>query len=270
MRPVSDPGPYPGWFPPKPSRFARSSTESETPTARPHTELPPTRSGTSSSTRPRDLSPMQWRMLARRCPSGSFTIVGDLGQAKHPWSPNDWVDACSLAAPEHPCRVEKLTVNYRTPAEVMTLAAAVLAKHRPHLVPPTAVRMAASCPGSSPCPPDKTWLQPLGRSAAEEAATVNPGKVAIIRAELSSDPSGPCRPGLAGDPRPADSRAPDHRSPGARVRQRHHRRASQLHGGRTIRRTHPHHLPAHLAPRPTPTPVIPQELCARDQARPET
>ena len=33
-----------------------------------------------------DLTPMQWRMLARRCPTGSMTLVGDLGQAKHPWS----------------------------------------------------------------------------------------------------------------------------------------------------------------------------------------
>lgn len=140
-----------------------------------------------------DLSPMQWRMLARRCPSGSFTIVGDLGQAKHPWSPNDWVDACSLAAPEHPCRVEKLTVNYRTPAEVMTLAAAVLAKHRPHLVPPTAVRTSGVVPRIAAPPPGQDIATAARALAAQEAATVNPGKVAIIRAELSSDPSWPCR-----------------------------------------------------------------------------
>ena len=42
------------------------------------------RSATCSSTRHRTSSPMQWRMLARRCPSGSMTLVGDFGQASRP------------------------------------------------------------------------------------------------------------------------------------------------------------------------------------------
>ncbi|HEX3623595.1 MAG TPA: AAA family ATPase, partial [Acidimicrobiales bacterium] len=39
-----------------------------------------------------DLSPMQLRMLARRCPGGSMTLVGDLGQASGPWAPEAWDD----------------------------------------------------------------------------------------------------------------------------------------------------------------------------------
>ena len=33
---------------------------------------------------------MQWRMLARRCPSGSMTLVGDFGQASRPGALGDW------------------------------------------------------------------------------------------------------------------------------------------------------------------------------------
>ena len=37
-----------------------------------------------------DLTPMQWRMLARRCPTGSMTIVGDFGQASRPGAATSW------------------------------------------------------------------------------------------------------------------------------------------------------------------------------------
>ena len=37
-----------------------------------------------------DLTPMQFRMIARRAPSGSVTILGDLAQATGPWSYGDW------------------------------------------------------------------------------------------------------------------------------------------------------------------------------------
>lgn len=134
-----------------------------------------------------DLSPMQWRMLSRRCPTGSFTIVGDLGQAKHPWSPSSWADVCSLVAPEIPGRVEQLTVNYRTPAEVMTLAAKVLAQYRPDLDPPTAVRECGTFPRIVATLPGQT-VEALAKAiAVEEAAAVDPGNVGVIRANPSED-----------------------------------------------------------------------------------
>ena len=37
-----------------------------------------------------DISAMQWRMLARRCPTGSMTFVGDFGQASRPGALRDW------------------------------------------------------------------------------------------------------------------------------------------------------------------------------------
>ena len=46
-----------------------------------------------------DLTAMQWRMLARRCPSGSMTLVGDPGQASRPGAIASWDDV--LGAPAH-------------------------------------------------------------------------------------------------------------------------------------------------------------------------
>src|SRR5207248_3309028 len=39
-----------------------------------------------------DLTPMQWRVLRRRVPTGSMTVVGDLGQSKYAWASRSWED----------------------------------------------------------------------------------------------------------------------------------------------------------------------------------
>ena len=126
-----------------------------------------------------DLTPMQWRMLARRCPTGSMTLVGDLGQAKHPWSATSWSAVCALAAPIARHRVLELTINYRTPEEVMCIAASVLADLAPDLRPPIAVRKCGEGPVVIATSPDE--LARTAREAAQrEALAVAPGTVAII------------------------------------------------------------------------------------------
>jgi hypothetical protein len=126
-----------------------------------------------------DLTPMQWRMLARRCPTGSMTLVGDLGQAKHPWSARNWSAVSALAAPRVPHRALELTINYRTPEEVMLLAAAVLADVAPELRPPLAVRKSGQGPVVIATSADR--MEVSAREAAQyEAEQVSPGKVAII------------------------------------------------------------------------------------------
>ncbi len=126
-----------------------------------------------------DLTPMQWRMLARRCPTGSMTLVGDLGQAKHPWSARNWSAVCGQAAPHVPHQVFELTINYRTPEEVMRLAASVLADFAPDLRPPVAVRTSGEVPVVTMTSADR--LADSAREAAQyEAALVAPGKVAVI------------------------------------------------------------------------------------------
>jgi DNA helicase IV len=69
-----------------------------------------------------DLSPMQWRMLGRRCPSGSMTIVGDLQQAFAGSGAGSWEAALAHLPPRVPRATATLSVNYRTPAEIMAVA----------------------------------------------------------------------------------------------------------------------------------------------------
>ncbi len=93
-----------------------------------------------------DLSPMQWRMLARRCPNGSSTLVGDFGQASRPGAASGWDDVLShFTSYDHARRVD-LTVNYRTPAEIMDLANRLLAVAAPDIPPTRSVRSTGEQP----------------------------------------------------------------------------------------------------------------------------
>jgi len=93
-----------------------------------------------------DLTPMQWRMLARRAPSGSLTLVGDFGQASRPGAATGWEQVLSLLPQrEEPTHVT-LTVNYRTPAEIMDLANRLLAVVAPGVEPTRAVRETGELP----------------------------------------------------------------------------------------------------------------------------
>lgn len=64
-----------------------------------------------------ELSPMQWRVLVRRCPMRSFTIVGDIAQVSSPAGATSWAAALQPYFKDS-WRLEELTVNYRTPAQI--------------------------------------------------------------------------------------------------------------------------------------------------------
>src|SRR3954470_18344743 len=76
-----------------------------------------------------DLSAMQCRAVARRCPLGSLTVLGDLAQATTPWAPGSW--EATLAHLGHEAVVRPLTAGYRVPGEVLELANRLL----PHIAP---------------------------------------------------------------------------------------------------------------------------------------
>jgi DNA helicase IV len=126
-----------------------------------------------------DLSPMQWRMLARRCPSGSMTIVGDLGQASGHWAPSSWQEVIDLV-PAPRATVVELTVNYRTPGEVMAMAARVLAVARPDLTPARSVRDAGVVPRTIAVDERGDLVRASVAVATEEVGAVDGGKVAVI------------------------------------------------------------------------------------------
>jgi DNA helicase IV len=94
-----------------------------------------------------ELSEMDWRVLMRRCPARSFTVVGDLAQRRSAAGATSWD---TMLEPYVPGRwvYRSLTVNYRTPAEIMTVAAALLAEFAPGVQPPESVRACGVQPWS--------------------------------------------------------------------------------------------------------------------------
>ena len=123
-----------------------------------------------------DLSPMQWRMLSRRCPSGSMTVVGDFGQASKAGSARGWDDVARIVgAPQAP-RMVNLSVNYRTPAEIMDVAHRVLAAAAPGIEPTRAVRHTGVHPRFEAVPAD-LLLDVVANAAREAAAAVGTSAV---------------------------------------------------------------------------------------------
>ncbi len=86
-----------------------------------------------------ELSAMAWRAVARRCPSRSMTVVGDLAQTSSSAGAHSWRDALDEVT-RGVWRVEQLTINYRTPARISALADRVLAAMHRDVVAPRAVR----------------------------------------------------------------------------------------------------------------------------------
>jgi DNA helicase IV len=85
-----------------------------------------------------ELTDAEWQMLLRRCPSRSLTIVGDRAQARHGFS-EAWENRLERIGLDH-VEVASLSINYRTPEEVMVEAAPVIHAVLPDANVPTSVR----------------------------------------------------------------------------------------------------------------------------------
>ncbi|MEU3681115.1 ATP-dependent DNA helicase [Streptomyces sp. NPDC030592] len=121
-----------------------------------------------------ELSPMAWRLLMRRCPTRSMTLVGDPAQTAEAAGVGSW---SKILAPYVEDRWEhtRLGVNYRTPAEIMDLAAAVVRAEDPSFAPPSSVRSTGVRP----------WIRAtadLPAAVAEAARELTPeeGRLAVI------------------------------------------------------------------------------------------
>ncbi|MFG2127512.1 HelD family protein [Streptomyces sp. NPDC048751] len=121
-----------------------------------------------------ELSPMAWRLLMRRSPTRSMTLVGDPAQTAEAAGVGAWAD---ILQPYLEDRWEhtRLGVNYRTPAEIMEIAAAVVRAEHPGFEPPSSVRSTGVRP----------WLRatddlPGAVAKAVEELTPAEGRLAVI------------------------------------------------------------------------------------------
>ncbi len=92
-----------------------------------------------------ELSAMAWRMVMRRIPTRSLTVVGDVAQRGSAAGARSWAEMLDPYVRGR-WREELLTVNYRTPAEIMAVAADLLADVAPGERPPESVRDEGACP----------------------------------------------------------------------------------------------------------------------------
>jgi DNA helicase IV len=125
-----------------------------------------------------ELSPMAWRLLMRRAPSRSMTVVGDVAQTGELAGTTTWDQVFEPYVAQR-WRLAELTVNYRTPAEIMTVAADVLASVDPSLQPPRSVRSAGVEPWAMRVRPG-TLTDDLITTVRREVAGVGDGRLGVL------------------------------------------------------------------------------------------
>jgi DNA helicase IV len=143
-----------------------------------------------------DVSPMQWRMVGRRGPHASWTIVGDPAQAA--WRDAAESDRAMAAAVGSRRRSEfVLTTNYRNSAEIFEVAARVIRRAMPGIELPTAVRRAGVDPVLLQV--DAADLPDSVRSAARSLLDEVEGTVGVITPAARRDEIAGWVEGLDGD-----------------------------------------------------------------------
>ncbi|MFF1295726.1 MULTISPECIES: RNA polymerase recycling motor ATPase HelR [unclassified Streptomyces] len=85
-----------------------------------------------------ELTDAEWQMLLLRCPSRSFTIVGDRAQARHGFT-ESWQERLERVGLDR-IEMASLSINYRTPEEIMAEAAPVIRAALPDANVPTSIR----------------------------------------------------------------------------------------------------------------------------------
>ncbi|GIL24894.1 DNA helicase [Actinocatenispora comari] len=125
-----------------------------------------------------ELSPMAWRALMRRCPTRSLTVVGDVAQTADESGTRTWADTFAPYV-DGRLRTAELATSYRTPAEILAVAARLLAHIDPTLTPPRAVRDTGDEPWFR-CVPSDLIATEVADTVRTEAAEVGDGRVGVI------------------------------------------------------------------------------------------
>jgi hypothetical protein len=125
-----------------------------------------------------ELSPMAWRMIMRRVPAKSLTVVGDVAQTGSAAGARSWGEVLDPYLKGR-WREERLLVNYRTPAEIMRVAADVLRAFAPDQEPPESVREGEAEPRAVRMPVSGLPELVAGE-LAEIGAGQEQGRVAVL------------------------------------------------------------------------------------------
>ncbi|MFF1700200.1 HelD family protein [Streptomyces sp. NPDC058257] len=137
-----------------------------------------------------ELSAMAWRLLMRRCPTRSMTLVGDPAQTAEAGGCGTWETILSPYV-EDRWEYTRLGVNYRTPVEIMDVAAEVPRVEHPGFRPPSSVRSTGVLP----------WAHRTDDLAAAVADTVaaetrDEGRLAVIAPRELHEELAPKLPGV--------------------------------------------------------------------------
>ena len=195
-----------------------------------------------------DLSPLQWRMLARRGRQASWTIVGDPAQSSWP-HPEESARARTEALEGKPEHVFRLSTNYRNSAEIYDLAAQVASVAVPDPDLADAVRRTGEHPEHHVVEASALPAEVVTRTEAMLAAVEGTVAVVTARADLESTAEALAAL-LARAPRAA-ARARGTRDEGPGVRRRRRGRARcdhrrvRLRLAHAVRRPHPRHPATH-------------------------
>ncbi|MHA6805120.1 HelD family protein [Salinifilum ghardaiensis] len=125
-----------------------------------------------------ELSPMAWRVLMRRCPSRSMTVVGDTAQTGALGGASSWGEVLHPYV-QRRWRLADLTVNYRTPAEIMDMAGNVLAAADADASTPMSVRSSGHEPWFRR-PAAGGLVAELPAVLAAEREVLGDGKLAVL------------------------------------------------------------------------------------------
>ncbi|WP_448627612.1 HelD family protein [Geodermatophilus sp. URMC 64] len=117
-----------------------------------------------------ELSAMAWRTVLRRVPTRSMTVVGDVAQTGSAAGATSWAQTLGPHLGDG-WRLEELTINYRTPAEIMAVAADVLAATGSGLTAPRSVRSTGEQPTA-----ERVEEAELPERVAETAARLAEGE----------------------------------------------------------------------------------------------
>ncbi|MGW0251206.1 HelD family protein [Nocardia goodfellowii] len=122
-----------------------------------------------------ELSEMAWRMVMRRIPNRWITVVGDVAQTGDPAGASSWQRMLEPYVAQR-WKLTELTVNYRTPAEIMAVAADVLAAIDPAATVPRSVRDSGHPPAAHHVSADELVAAVREAVAREQG----PGTSAVI------------------------------------------------------------------------------------------